>query len=77
MKGDIGASSVVAQILLNKRYIENWVIWIVVDVVSIPVYIYKELNLIALLYVVFLGLAITGLTKWINEYKENKGVINV
>ncbi len=60
----ITALSIAAQILLNRRYLENWWIWIAVDVISIPVYFYKGLYLIALLYVVFLALAIMGLTTW-------------
>lgn len=71
LKGDIPlfdagitALSVVAQILLNKRYLENWWVWIVTDVISIPVYAYKGLWLVAILYIVFLVLASMGLIAW-------------
>jgi nicotinamide mononucleotide transporter len=56
--------SVIAQLLLTWRYLENWYWWIVVDVISIPLYIVKELYLTAGLYVLFLALAITGLLQW-------------
>lgn len=68
----IGAASIVAQILLNRRYLENWIIWIVVDIVSIPVYAYKELYLISILYMVFLGLAISGYVAWNKSYLNSK-----
>jgi nicotinamide mononucleotide transporter len=57
-------ASVVAQILLMRKKLENWYIWIAVDVLSIGIYIYKEVYLTAGLYVVFLGLAIGGLFAW-------------
>jgi nicotinamide mononucleotide transporter len=60
----ITALSLTAQWLLNQRKLESWIFWISVDLVSIPVYAYKQLYLIALLYGVFLGLAILGYRQW-------------
>jgi nicotinamide mononucleotide transporter len=56
--------SVAGQILMTRRYLENWWWWIVVNIISIPLYIVKGLNLTAGLYVLFLGLAIAGLIEW-------------
>lgn len=56
--------SVVAQLLLLRKKLENWVIWIAVDVLSIGIYLYKDVYLTAGLYVVFLLLAIGGLIGW-------------
>ena len=53
-----------AQWLLNKKRLENWVLWIVVDVIYVPLYLYKELYLTALLYLVFLIMATMGLMQW-------------
>jgi len=60
----ITALSLVAQWLLNRRVLQNWWWWMAVDVISIPVYIYKGLYLIALLYAVFLVLCISGYRSW-------------
>jgi nicotinamide mononucleotide transporter len=60
----ITALSVVAQVLLNKRRVESWYFWIAVDIVSVPVYAFKGLYLIALLYALFLGLACRGAWRW-------------
>lgn len=68
----ITAMSIAAQVLLNKRYIENWWLWLVVDVISIPVYLYKGLYLIALLYMVFLVLAAMGLWNWQSSWRKQK-----
>ena len=63
---DAAASSmsVLAQVLLMRKKFENWHLWIAVDVLSIGIYIYKEIYLTAGLYVVFLALAIGGLLAW-------------
>jgi nicotinamide mononucleotide transporter len=58
------AISVMAQWWLNLRYLENWHLWIFVDVLYIGLYWYKALYLTAVLYVVFLVLAVIGLREW-------------
>ena len=66
----ITAMSVVAQWLLNRKTLQSWFWWIAVDVISIPVYVYKDLYLIALLYAVFLGLCVVGLVSWRAEWRR-------
>lgn len=56
--------SVIAQILLARRKLENWVVWILVDVLAIGIYLYKGLQPTAVLYAVFLVLAIVGFFTW-------------
>ena len=56
--------SVAGQILMARRYVENWHWWIIVNLISIPLYMTKELYLTAGLYGVFLVLAIAGLVEW-------------
>lgn len=60
----IAAASVAAQLLMARRRIENWLIWIAVDLASIPLYFAKGLNLFAGLYVIYLALAVIGLRDW-------------
>ena len=60
----IAMASVAAQLLMARRYLENWILWIVVDVVAIGVYAAKGLMLLALLYVLFLILSAVGLVSW-------------
>lgn len=61
--------SVAAQILLMRKKFENWYLWIVVDVLSIGIYLYKSVYLTAGLYGLFLGLAIGGLMTWRRSLK--------
>lgn len=60
----ITSMSVLAQVLLARRFIENWILWISVDVLAIGVYLAKDLHPTAVLYGIFLLLAITGLLDW-------------
>lgn len=57
--------SVAAQLLMSRRYVENWVLWIVVDIISIGLYVAKDLLPTAGLYLVFLLLSIWGLVRWL------------
>lgn len=56
--------SLVAQFMLTRKYIENWIVWIAVDVVYVPLYVYRQLNLMAVLYAVYLVLAVMGYFEW-------------
>jgi nicotinamide mononucleotide transporter len=48
----------------TKKYLESWWIWITVDIVYIPLYIYKHLRLTSALYFVFFLLCVIGLREW-------------
>jgi nicotinamide mononucleotide transporter len=58
------ALSLGAQWLLNRKAIENWYLWIAADVLYIYLYVSRELHLTAVLYAIFLGLCVAGLTAW-------------
>lgn len=62
--GSVAMLSVAAQILMTRRYLENWHWWIVVNAVSIPLYLKKDLLLTAGLYGLFFILASWGLIEW-------------
>lgn len=56
--------SLVAQWMITQKKLENWYVWIVVDLFSIPLFAYKGFHLTAGLYAVFLTLCILGLIRW-------------
>jgi len=58
------AVSLAAQFLLNWKRIENWAFWIAADVVYIPLYVVKRLDLTAVVYVLFLAMCIAGVCAW-------------
>ena len=58
------AVSLAAQWLLNLKQIENWYFWIAADVVYIPLYFVKALDLTGVVYVLFLTMCLLGLRAW-------------
>lgn len=70
----IAGASVVAQVLLALRRVENWALWIAIDVLSVWVYVNRELYLTAGLYVVFLGFATAGLIAWARAARSREAV---
>jgi nicotinamide mononucleotide transporter len=69
MDAALAATSVAAQYLLSIRKIENWLLWITVDVFYVGLYWWKGLFPTAGLYAVFLLLSIAGLVEWIRVYR--------
>ena len=58
------AASVIGQWLLGRKFAENWIVWLVVNVVSVALFAYKGLWLTVLLYSVFVALSVQGLVAW-------------
>ena len=58
------AGSIVAQYLLTRKRLENWLIWLLVDLIYVPVLWYKELYPTSVLYALYLGLAAYGYWQW-------------
>ena len=61
------AISLVAQVLLARRHLENWLLWLGVDVAYVGMYWHRDLYLTSALYAVFLGLAAYGYWQWRRE----------
>ena len=58
------AGSLIGQWLLGRQYVENWLVWIVVNVVSVGLFVYKGLWLTTLLYSLFIVLSVLGWRAW-------------
>lgn len=56
--------SLVAQWMMTRKILENWMLWIIADIVYVPMYVYKKLPVTGALYLVFLVLAVMGLRGW-------------
>ncbi|MGC9374366.1 MAG: nicotinamide riboside transporter PnuC, partial [Bacteroidales bacterium] len=63
------AGSFVATWMLARKIIEHWLIWIIVDSVSLGLYIYKGLYATVILFAVYTLLAVMGYIEWKNELK--------
>lgn len=63
-------ASVLAFIWLSRRILENWVLWIAVDVVSVVLYALKGIYLISLEFAIFLILSVLGLQSWMKIRRQ-------
>ena len=63
--------SVVATILVIKKVLENWLYWIVIDLVSIFLYFERDLYLSSILFMIYTIIAIKGYFSWIEKSKLN------
>jgi nicotinamide mononucleotide transporter len=61
--------SFVATWMLAKRYLEQWHIWIFVNIISCGVYFYKELYITVLLFFGLAVMAVVGLKEWSKDFK--------
>lgn len=57
--------------LMAKRKIENWLFWIVGDIISVPLYFYKGFTFTSFQYLVFTFIAIFGYLAWKKNIKKN------
>ncbi len=65
----VASISLIANILLARKVIDNWVLWIIADVFYIGLFYYKELYVTSGLYVIFLVISISGLLQWQKEWR--------
>ncbi|PKQ67052.1 nicotinamide riboside transporter PnuC [Raineya orbicola] len=78
LKGDIllwdtltTTLSILATWLLARKYVENWLVWIVADFIYVGMYWHKTAYLYALLYAIFLGMASKGFWEWRKDAVSN------
>lgn len=62
--GLTSALSIVGMLMLARKYIEQWIVWIVVDILSAALYIDKELYFTAGLYLLYAVIAFFGYRNW-------------
>ncbi|GAF04073.1 nicotinamide riboside transporter PnuC [Saccharicrinis fermentans] len=64
------AASFVATWMLAKKIIDQWLVWIVIDFVSMGMYFYKGLYVTGFLFFVYTVMAIWGYFSWLRDYKK-------
>jgi len=62
----------VAMWLMARRKIAHWIFWIIGNVISVPLYLYKGLGLTSLQYFIFTLIAIFGYIQWKKSYNNSK-----
>jgi nicotinamide mononucleotide transporter len=74
MDSFLSSTSLVAQWMMTKKKLENWLVWIGVDVLYVGMFVFKHLYITAGLYAVFLALAVRGYIDWRRSMAELAGV---
>lgn len=71
------AFSIVAMWMLAQKYLEQWLLWIIVNVVSTALYFWKGLYPTAILFIVYVIVAVLGYFRWRNEmlYPSSRQVV--
>ena len=68
------SGSLIAQWMMTRKILENWILWILLDVVYVPMYLYKDLVPTAGLYAVFLAIAIAGFVQWRRSLRADRAI---
>ena len=58
------ALSIVAMWMLSRKLVEQWLVWLVVDMISVGLYFYKGIPITAMLYMLYCALAVAGYMRW-------------
>ena len=61
------ALCIMAYWMLSRKYVEQWLVWLAVDVVTVGLYLYKDIPLTAGLYLLYSALAVAGYRRWLRR----------
>ncbi|MCA6078284.1 nicotinamide riboside transporter PnuC [Fulvivirga sedimenti] len=64
--------SVAAMWMTTQKRIENWILWFIIDIIATGIYIYKSMYFYALLYFLYIGMAIAGYLEWKKLQKKQE-----
>jgi len=69
------AASITATWMITQKFIEQWLVWIVVDITSAILYVQKDLYSTTFLFSVYTILAIVGYVEWRKSFERQKSVL--
>lgn len=70
------SASITATWMLARKILEHWLIWIVVDALSIGLYIYKGLYPTVILFILYTSLALLGYIEWKKKWKQQELLVS-
>ena len=56
---------------MAKRKVENWIFWIIGDIICVPMMIYKGLGITSVQYIIFSVMAFKGYFEWKNSFRNS------
>lgn len=66
------ALCIVAMWMLSRKLVEQWLVWLVVDMISVGLYLYKDIPITGALYAIYCILAIAGYMRWRRVARESE-----
>ena len=64
--------SIFAIWLQSRKKIESWIFWLIIDILSVGIYFYKELYFYSLLYSIYVVMAFLGYVAWLESYRDEQ-----
>ncbi len=62
--------SIVAMILMTRKYVENWLLWVVINVISVAIFALQGVYAMALEYLILTFIALNGSRMWMNSARD-------
>jgi nicotinamide mononucleotide transporter len=62
--------SIIGVNLLSLKYIETWIVWLIVDIICVVLFWYSNLYILSIEYILITGLALYGLKNWLKIKKQ-------
>ncbi|NIG78262.1 nicotinamide riboside transporter PnuC [Klebsiella sp. Ap-873] len=59
--------SIAAMVLMTRKYVENWLLWVVIDVISVVIYAIQGVYAMSLEYILLTAIAVMGSLAWIKS----------
>ncbi|ABU74032.1 nicotinamide riboside transporter PnuC [Vibrio campbellii] len=63
--------SIVAQILMTRKYVENWILWVVINIISVGIYATQGVYAMSVQYAILMFIAANGTREWARSAKRN------
>ena len=63
--------SIVAQVLMTRKYVENWILWIVINIISVGIYATQGVYAMSVQYAILMFIAANGTREWARTAKRN------
>lgn len=62
--------SIVAMILMTRKYVENWLLWVIINVISVVIFALQGVYAMSLEYIILTFIALNGSRMWIKSARE-------
>jgi nicotinamide mononucleotide transporter len=63
--------SIVAMILMTRKYVENWLLWVVINIISVMIFARQGVYAMSLEYAILTLIALNGSRLWIKSAREH------